>query len=252
MTQTQPDRPTALPSYRWCGVDPNELPDRADLRALVSSDLPPITNLFNGVGAELPRVSLNVADEPVVEVRDRRIRVLASYWHTGWPYATSRAWLREGAMQRLVAAAHALPDEFGVAIWDAWRDTRLQSALHEVAYSDPELPPGFVNPPSDDPQTPSPHASGGTVDLTLTYRGVPLALGTNFDDFLPTAHADAFEYAGADVLVRDLRRLLRSVMIANDFIQLDCEWWHFEYGTCLWAAIKQTGPRYAAAPRPQG
>jgi D-alanyl-D-alanine dipeptidase len=48
--------------------------------------------------------------------------------------------------------------------------------------------------------------SGGTVDLTLSYRGTPLALGTSFDNFDQYAAITAFEEA--DSIVRRLRRLL--------------------------------------------
>lgn len=244
-----------MPSYAWCGVDPQHLPDVRELRAATPVDLPVIGDLFaDPSGDSLPLVAAGAIDEPVVEVRHRRIRVLGAYWHSGWPHATSRSWLRASARDRLLAALDQLPEDFGFAIWDAWRDTSLQRALYEVAYQDPQLPPGFVNPPSADNAAPSPHSTGGTVDLTLTYKSRPLNLGTNFDDFLPQAHSDAFESAtsAGDVLVRDLRRLLRYVLVSNGFVQLECEWWHFEYGTRLWAAITGHQPLFRAAARPKG
>ena len=64
------------------------------------------------------------------------------------------------------------------------------------------------------------------------------------------AHANSLEgVAETDPLAvsRDLRRLLRSVMWDAGFVQLDCEWWHFENGTRLWSAVRGKAPRYLAA-----
>lgn len=236
----------AWPSFAWCGSDPLSLcvPNPADD--------PPIPPLLDATADDslLPPVERpEGAGEVLLPVEMRRVRVIGAYWHTGWPFARAGAYLRERALHRLGAAAAALPAGFGVAVWDAWRDPRLQECLHDAAYSDPNLPPGFVSPPSTDPQRPPPHATGGTVDLTLTWHHVPLALGTQFDAFVPDAHAGALESVTDDepaALSRNLRRLLRARMVAAGFVQLNCEWWHFEYGTRLWAAVRGEPVQYGS------
>lgn len=240
----------SLPDYDWCADDPERLAVRApsgqpEIPVLIveTEDCP-----FPQVGT-----AADGASEPLVLVADPQVRTVGAYWHTGWPFSVPGTWLRSGAADRVVRAANALPPGFGLAIWDGWRDPALQSELHAVAYSDPNLEPGFVNPPSSNPATPPPHATGGTVDLTLTWHGRPLALGTGFDDFVATAHTRSFEDAGSSVSrgrIRDLRRLLRTAMVGVGFVQLECEWWHFEYGTRLWAAVCREQPRYPAAARP--
>ena len=80
---------------------------------------------------------------------------------------------------------------------------------------------------------------------TLTWRGAPLALGTGCDDFSPAAHALAEESRPGPV--RDLRRLLTAAMRSEGFIVLDLEWWHFEWGTRRWAAIRGESTRYGPA-----
>ncbi len=107
------------------------------------------------------------------------------------------------------------------------------------------LPPGFVSEPTESPLTPPPHLTGGTVDLTLTLDGIPLSLGTSFDDFSLAARADSLEMSPSPA--RDLRRLLYHAMRAEGFVVLDCEWWHYEYGTRRWAALTGNEPLYGPA-----
>ena len=222
--------PDDLPTYDWAIRDPAELGIET---ASWASALPAVTP---GTDYEdLPDAPVEV-EHDLVPIADPRIRVLGAYFHEGWPFAVAGAWLRPAALYRLAAAARSLPADFGLAIWDAWRDPRLQAALHDRVYRDSSLAPGFVAYPDPDPRRCPPHASGGTVDLTLTYRKVPLSLGTRFDAFVPDAAASALEPDGP-VLDRDLRRLLAHVMSGAGFVQHPQEWWHWEYGTRYWAAV---------------
>ncbi len=192
----------------------------------------------------LPLVTVP-SDEPMVPVAHRRIRVLGNYWHAGWMHARPDCWLRAATMQRLGSVADSLPDRWGLAVYDAWRPLALQAELFAAAYADPGLPPGFVAPPVDDPQRPPPHLTGGTVDLTLTLDGTPLALGTDFDGFTAAAAAAALETTPGPM--RELRRMLYWAMRAEDFVLLSFEWWHFEYGTPRWSGITGFEPIYGPA-----
>jgi D-alanyl-D-alanine dipeptidase len=187
---------------------------------------------------------LTHAGEPLVPLAGLdRVAVLPAYARSGWPNATPGVVARAGAAERLRRAAATLPDGFGVVVLDAWRPLELQRDLYDDVYgTDPHLPPGFVSLPSDDPDDPPPHLTGGAIDLTLSWRGVPLALGTGFDEFTRAAYADAFEERAGTV--RALRRLLYWTMRAQGYVVLDCEWWHFEYGTRTWAALTRSTPRY--------
>lgn len=191
--------------------------------------------------ASMPRVEHPV-DEPLVAIAHRRIRMLANYFHAGWERARPDMLLRTGACARLNNVADALPARFGLGVFDAWRPLDLQAELFDAAYADPGLPEGFVSPPNPDPATPPPHLTGGTVDLTLTFDGTPLAPGAGFDDFTQRAATAALENEpGID---RDVRRMLYRSMRAEGFVVLDCEWWHFEFGTRRWAAITGAAPIY--------
>lgn len=235
--------PKLPPDYSWvtmpCDIVPSEyVPSSLALPAVIEPTTMPFV--------------LTTNDEPLVHVVHRKIRSINAYWHTGWSAAFPHMMVREGASRRLRSVAeNLLPEGFGLAIMDAWRSTSLQQEIYGAFYygteesrGTPDLPKGFITPPSYDPRTPAPHLTGGTVDITLTWRGHPLHLGTHFDDFSPASHLAAYEDTpGA---VRDLRRLLYWTMHHAGFVGYQQEWWHFEYGTRRWAAVKEQDPIYGA------
>lgn len=236
-------RPDPLPDYHWTGSSPS---DAGAPNVAVGLDLSPVRPYRPD--AELPAAP---APQPgdLVPVAHPAIRVVAAYWHEGWPHAIPGTWLRPAAAARLYRAAESLPTGFGLAVWDGWRDPRLQQELYDAYYADPNLPPGFVSEPDPEPAHCPPHASGGTVDVTLTWQQQPLNLGTPFDAFVPAAAADALEPDGPP-LTRNLRRLLAQTMTAASFVVLSTEWWHWEYGTRLWAAATGQAPRYGRTSLP--
>jgi D-alanyl-D-alanine dipeptidase len=235
--------PLTLPDYAWASVDP----------AAVAVPPGPWGMTLHPV--EVKAAAMPLPDSPIgepdglVEVQHPRIRVLGAYWHEGWPHAVPGAWLRPPVLERVRAAVDLLPSGFGLAVYDAWRDPRLQAVLHDRVYEDDTLPPGFVAYPSADPRECPPHASGGTVDLTLTWRGHALALGTHFDAFVPQAAAAGLEPDGP-ALARDLRRLQAAVMGRAGFVQHPQEWWHWEFGTRYWAAARGEPVLYGHAGPP--
>lgn len=204
----------------------------------------PLPDLLEPSAATESAVSSPI-DEPLVAVAHRRVRVLSNYWHAGWSAAIPETYLRSDAMRRLTVAADKLPEGWGLAVFDAWRPLELQQQLFDAAYADPSTEPDFMAPVSHDPSTPPPHYSGGAVDLTLTYLGQPLALGSGFDD--PTDAAFTSSLEGVDTTESTLRRVLYRLMADVGFVVFAFEWWHFEYGTRRWAAITGQEPFYGAA-----
>lgn len=197
--------------------------------------------------AEFPRVE-NPLSDPLVSVEHPRVVALRNYHLAGWDEALEGTWLRASALERLGHAADSLPDRFGLCVFDAWRPLSLQAELYESAYADPGLPPGFVSPPDTDPAAPPPHLTGGTVDCSLTIDGTPLGLGAGFDDFTDRARADVLEdQPGPN---RELRRMLYWTMQRAGFVVLDCEWWHFEFGTRRWAALTGNEPLFGPTAPP--
>lgn len=191
-----------------------------------------------------PAAAIDPSDEALIRVEHERIRVLSNYWHAGWGAAIPSTWLRRSTFERLVGVAESLSPRWGIAVFDAWRPIELQRELFDAAREYP----GLMAQPSADPSTPPPHLTGGAVDITLTFDGAPLALGSGFDDITDRAHTAYFE--GLPGLDRDLRRALFHSMTAHDFVVYDLEWWHFEYGTRRWAAVHGTTPFFGPASPP--
>lgn len=232
-------RSTSFPDYRCFLADPDLL------SVPVSLEAPPLPELIEPSTMPTVCVPANYDHEPMVMLEHRSIRILSPYWHGGWPSARQAAFVRTGVATRLACVATSLPPGFGLAILDAWRSLELQREIYEAAYADSDLPQGFVSLPSADPTTPPPHLTGGAVDVTLTWEGHPLALGSGFDDFTDQARAMTFEDTPGRV--RSLRRLLFWAMQDQGFRAIDCEWWHFELGTRRWAALTGNSPWYGAA-----
>jgi D-alanyl-D-alanine dipeptidase len=94
----------------------------------------------------------------------------------------------------------------------------------------------YAAPPSTDMDLPSPHNSGGALDLTLydKKQKAPLNMGTKFDSLSEKAQTDYYETQGSDE-VRVNRRLLYEVMINAGFTNLPSEWWHYDYGDSSWS-----------------
>lgn len=158
--------------------------------------------------------------------------------------------LRAGVIARLEQAADSLPSPFGIAVLDGWRSPQYQTELlsyYRRRYAD--LAVGYVADPDDSRVLP-PHTTGGAVDLTLTWNGIPLALGTDYDSFTSAAHVSALEdEASPDPLARDLRRLLSSVLRSAGFAPYPLEWWHWSYGDQWWAAeYAKTHSLYPTSP----
>lgn len=222
-------------------------PEEADCTCDAQAPLPPLTEPETQPDFDPHAAGLDA--ETLVPAGGAGVIELFMYLRAGWAAARHDMWTRSGVAARLVRVSSALPDGFGLAVFDAWRPLALQEEIYEATYGpgafEPGLAPGYVSEPVDDPSRPPPHLTGGTVDLTLTFHGEPLALGTAFDAFTPRAHADALESeAGTE---RELRRLLYWAMRAEDFVVYTNEWWHFEYGTRRWAAILGRDPQYGPA-----
>jgi zinc D-Ala-D-Ala dipeptidase len=172
---------------------------------------------------------LNV-DEPLVPL-DGSVATLDAYGALGiLPRRSLR--VRRSVRARLGEADGNLPDGLVLVVLDGWRSLDEQRALlsHYARFGPTD---GYVAAVDPDAMRP-PHTTGGAVDITLMAGDRALALGTDFDSFLPAAHADAFE--AHDGAVRRLRRALAAAMRAAGFVPYPFEWWHWSHGDDVWAS----------------
>ncbi|MEQ6917757.1 M15 family metallopeptidase [Halomonas aquatica] len=192
-----------------------------------------------------PLVPVSLAPEP--------LKVFPAYARLGIPGAVPECFVREGVYRRLLTVARGLPPGFGLVVLDGWRPWRVQQYLFDTLFEvmrgrHPALDEAalldrtreFVAMPSRDPRAPSPHLTGGAVDVTLCDAdGLMLQMGSLFDEASPASHSDYLERLEAPDArqrrARGCRRLLYHAMCAQGFTNLPSEWWHFDHGDQLWA-----------------
>ncbi len=182
--------------------------------------------------------------------------------------------LREGAAARLrnvnVRLANA---DIELFVFDAWRPQAVQAYFHDrwlpaelrkrkPHLSDDALAAEVTNywaAPSAGREAPSPHSTGGAVDLTIRWRGGdPLWMGSLFDDASPLAHTTRFEseldpeaFSFSNEEARANRRLLYWLMVEAGFASNPSEWWHFSFGDQMWAKLRnEPEALYAGAEAP--
>lgn len=200
-------------------------------------------------------VAIEENGEPLVLLNSYapdRISVEPQYHLQNIPNAISDCYCREGVASRLLHAAKAMPNGYKFLIWDAWRPVEVQHELFEFYKNDLQKRTGltgdalqtetqkYVSLPSIDELRPSPHLTGGAVDLTITASdGSLLNMGTIFDYFGNEAQTDYFETKSnnskKDLEIRRNRRFLYNLLIAAGFTNYPHEWWHFDYGNQFWA-----------------
>lgn len=87
--------------------------------------------------------------------------------------------VRQSVAEKLTLASDILPEGYAFVVWDAYRPLEVQNTLYwdfvdelmdkrKMTKDEAiEYAPTFVNLASDDPSKPSPHHTGGSVDLTI-------------------------------------------------------------------------------------
>lgn len=202
-------------------------------------------------------------DEDLVALSRRcpsRLVVESRYHRAGFSEALSECYARKSVAGLLCGAAQSLPEGWQLVVFDGWRPLGLQAelfSLHEgqLRGDQPsasteeihEKAQKFVSAPSADPGSPSPHSTGGAVDLSLrNEQGADLDMGTEFDSFDERAATRYFEeklerdgaLAPDEAAFLRNRRLLFHTLVEVGFTNYPAEWWHFDFGNQFWARIK--------------
>lgn len=190
-------------------------------------------------------VEIIECNEPLVSLKSHNFIIKPVYFLQGIAGSTQDCLIRYTIAELLVKARSILSKNYNFLVWDAYRPLQVQQALFDdyktkLRNQYPTLVENeliletrkFVSLPSRDKKHPSPHNTGGAIDLTLTYNGSPLNMGTNFDHFGIEAAPDYFENTTTKkgLKVRDNRRLLHSLLSSLGFKNYPYEWWHWSYG----------------------
>jgi len=195
-------------------------------------------------------VPVRESHEKIVDLEKFGFIVEPVYFNQGFS-TEKRMFLREEVANKLkLIEKDIFPFRF--KIWDGYRSRTVQNNIYEsflnkLAKDHPDWDDEkltnevgiFVTSANDANRVP-PHATGGSVDLTLVdEKGEDLDMGTKFDHFGPEASSLYLEDNDNNLKARDNRRILRNAMANADFRVDEDEWWHFDYGNQIWALILQ-------------
>lgn len=197
-------------------------------------------------------------------------------------------WLRQGVMERLtLVRAELSQSNLQLVVYDGWRSVEVQRSLfwvYMVRFIAPQYPAAsalqslsdpveieaqfglldgglqdqlkqaavsYVSWPSSDYCRPSPHATGGAVDVWLWRNGQPVNLGVQFDEMTEMAgtfyhhRVSRHPFSGNDCRVCLDRYLLIVAMAEAGFSCYLPEIWHFNYGNQMHGQVEGTAARYS-------
>lgn len=191
--------------------------------------------------------------EKMINIRklnNSNIIIRPYYYSQGVAGAPSSVWVRETVASMLNDVANKAKQQgYQLVVYDGWRPLVVQQRLWNYYYitvknkhkdekvSEEQLikeTSFYVSKPSENPENPFLHSTGGAVDVTLAVNGDEIDMGTKFDDFSNKAWTNHFEKYADDIEVRDNRRLLYNIMTEAGFTNLPSEWWHYDYGNKFW------------------
>lgn len=207
------------------------------------------------------RISIEDNGEDLVPISllPEKILVRSEYFVQGLRGAMPECFLRRGVFLKLAEASEKLPSGYRFVVFDGWRSPFLQKNLfhilkEEIAGAYPDIPEEdlksrvcqYVALPSVGQDSPSPHITGGSVDLSIVNeKGLLLNMGSGFDDTSILSQTAYFEkLAGKHrELSRDENEILRNrrflfnLMTGVGFTNYSDEWWHYDYGNQNWAWV---------------
>lgn len=209
------------------------------------------------------QVAIQESSQPLILLNnlDPKIHVSPEYFHQQITGASANMYLRQEATERLIQAANLLPVGQRLVVFDAYRPLTVQESLFntfkgQLKNQYPEkcdneldlLTQQYVSTPSADSTKPSPHATGGAIDLSIvTADGRLLDMGTDFDSFDITAQTGYFRDDPQMSDVHANRSLLYTVMNNSGFTNYPEEWWHFDFGNQFWGWLTDQNAQYGLA-----
>ncbi|MFQ5688057.1 MAG: M15 family metallopeptidase [Candidatus Scalindua sp.] len=234
------------------------LKQKFDLTSYASLPIPPLRNPEGWREINIHECAERLV--PLSTINLDQIDVDSRYYKERYSNAMKECYVRETVARQLCKASEMLQPGWKIVIFDAWRPVELQLQIFEkyktkLKNKYPEYPEHRLNQevqryisfPSSNLTCPSPHVSGGAVDLSLRDdSGKNLDMGTEFDAFCEESYTCYYELKleqGGELTHQEQirlenRRILYHTLTRVGFTNFPEEWWHFDYGNQFWARIK--------------
>lgn len=238
-----------------------------------------MSNLYNPIPTDIKYndakdISIMECNEELISIgklQSKKIMVISQYYLAGISGSMQDCYARKGVCELLLKASNLLPQNHKLVVWDAFRPFDVQKHLFQKFYNINKLKfPNadenelvaitrkFVALPSTDKNKPSPHITGGAIDLSiLDDKNNYLSMGTEFDHFGDEAATNYYELKFNNKLITEdeiqylnNRRLLYNCMTSVGFTNYYDEWWHYDYGNLPWARSTNTTAIYGLSSLP--
>jgi len=140
-------------------------------------------------------------------------------------YPVARCLLRRSVARRIARVQTELRKRgLGLALWDCYRPISVQRRFWKLVPDRRYVARVVFE--NGRPIEGSKHNRGAAVDATLVdATGHELEMPTGYDDFTSAAHRD---YERSSPAARSHMKTLEEHMVAQGFVPLATEWWHFD------------------------
>lgn len=230
-------------------------------------------------GGDWREILIRENGQPLVEVPEEI--VFSFYFHVLKIAKNEKLYLREEVLRKILTVRETLRKQgFDLKVYDGWRSIELQenlfwyymklftvekfdlketfdslSSIEDIKECYESLSPEkrkvifeanrtYVSWPTSDLSSPSPHLTGGSVDIWLYKEGEAENLGVPFDWMKEDAGAFYHlkfrrkKFPGNDARICRNRNILLASMIKSGFTYYGPEVWHFNFGNQMDALVK--------------
>jgi len=145
--------------------------------------------------------------------------------------------VRETVAKMLNEVTKLLPTDYDLMIYGGYREEKTQR-LYFLNYTkklkklnpnwDEQILKEEASKYVANPDSVSPHLTGGAVDVSLAKNKRQIPMGGFIDN-----------KEGITEKIKENRKLLKDIMEKVGFVNYPLEWWHWSYGDRYWAAVKK-------------
>ncbi len=196
----------------------------------------------------------------------KKLKIAYTYFKNKYKGSEKACYVRDKVSNMLVSASNNLPKGLILVVNDGWRPYKVQQEIYKriykriqrnnFNYTKAQIQLETLKFASDGNLSqlmPSPHFTGGAVDVTLADTlGIECNMGSQFDECIIQSKTRYFEelietgytLSKAENEALQYRRILFHTMNEVGFTNYSNEWWHFDYGNQYWGKIKKTNAIY--------